>query len=101
VVASSTRRSFVMMMWIPEGRKVLEAADQRTGIRPDCGSVQTLIRIYFVRHKDRKRHCSLRIHAMAQVGMFVRPRKLGRVFRSAHNDPGGPLFPEEPAHSGV
>lgn len=52
----------------PERKEGSRSSNQRTAIRPDCGSVQRLIRIYFVRHKARKRHCSWRIHAVVQSG---------------------------------
>lgn len=60
---------------VDPGRKVLKRGDQRTAIRPDCGGVQTLIRIYFVRQKARKRHYSWCIQALVQVGIPYRRRK--------------------------
>ena len=39
VVASSTRRSLVMMVWIP-GKILNNVCDQRINVRPDCGGLQ-------------------------------------------------------------
>ena len=73
VVASSNKRSFVMIVWVPGknpgkevlGKKILAASlgtslatnlviklcDQRTSVRPDCGRLSMRIRIYLERIK--------------------------------------------------
>jgi hypothetical protein len=64
VVASSRRRSFVMMVWVLGKYSITRCGDQRISVRPDCGSLQTRTRIYFGIRKARIGPCSLRIQAI-------------------------------------
>ncbi len=47
VVASSTRRSLVMMIWIPGKLLTTRFDDQRISIRPDCGGLPRRPDLYF------------------------------------------------------
>ena len=81
VVASSNKRSFVMMVWIP-GKKGLatrvwqqglssSSGDQRTGVGPDCGGLQRRVCIYFRSREAPVRLCSLRIQGIVSNGAFT------------------------------
>jgi hypothetical protein len=84
VVASSNRRRFVMMVWIPGkflagrlGRKAWQVSlatrrgDQRIDVRPDCGGTQRRTCIYFSMRKAPIRSCSLRIQGMLSKRHFT------------------------------
>ena len=65
VVASSTRRSLIMMAGIPR-KKIFDNSVERSriSVRPDCGGVQRRVGFYFWRRKVLTRRCSLRIQAI-------------------------------------
>jgi len=87
VVASSAIRIFVMMVWVPgeiSARSVNNSGDQRTSVRPDCGSVQTRTWIYF---PNAKSGCAF-VH-----GVFRRALQIGA--------PHCPLYPRSPGIHGL
>jgi len=71
VVASSTSRSFVMMVLVPGKYLTTRCGDQRISVGPDCGGLQRRTRFYFVSEKALIRLCSLRIQAMVSNRSFT------------------------------
>jgi hypothetical protein len=51
VVASSTRRGLVMMIWVPGKILAITSGDQRISIRPDCGGLRRLNGFYLRKRK--------------------------------------------------
>jgi hypothetical protein len=64
VVASSTRRRFVMMVWIPGEFLATTSDDQQICVRPDCGGPQRRTWIYFRMRSVSIRPCSSRIQTI-------------------------------------
>jgi hypothetical protein len=80
VVASSTRRSLVMMIWVPGKTLAANAVligqtsrsdDQRIRVRPDCGGLQRRSAFYFGSRKVLMRSCSLRIQTVVSNRDFT------------------------------
>ena len=71
VVASSTRRRFVMMVWVPGKFLTTRSGDQRISVRPDCGGLQRRTCFYFCRRKVLTRPCSLRIQTIVSNRTFT------------------------------
>jgi hypothetical protein len=71
VVASSTSRSFVMVVWVPGKYLAIRCDDQRISIGPECGGLPKRTRFYFVWEKGLIRRCSLRIQAVVSNCSFT------------------------------